>query len=161
MTNPCLLSLRPLFSTYRESAQHSFGLFLFFHFEYPSYVLLISTEEYNDCRKNKWALDRESNREAREYVESVQMAKVTKVFVLLVKKNCVSDDLLCNANKIQNCVLCWILFYELNFDSQKSVKESWWCSTLGYSGKYVGQTGCCKNCVMRVVIICTTHQIVW
>lgn len=86
MTNPCLLSLRPLFSTYRESAQHSFGLFLFFHFEYPSYVLLISTEEYNDCRKNKWALDRESNREAREYVESVQMAKVTKVFVLLVKK---------------------------------------------------------------------------
>jgi len=104
MTNPCLLSLRPLFSAHRESAPPSFFLFLFFHFVYPSYVTLISTEEYRNCRKNKWALDRESNREPREYVESMQMATVNKVSVLLVK-NCVSDYLFCNANKIKYCVL--------------------------------------------------------
>ena len=84
MTNPSMLSLRPLFSAHRESAPPSFCLFLFFHFRYPSYVLLISTE-YKDCKKNKWVLGRESNREPREYLASMQMATATKGFVLLVK----------------------------------------------------------------------------
>lgn len=86
---PLFFITASLFSAYRESAPPSFCLFLFFHFEYSSYVQLISTEEYDDCRKNKWALDRESKGEPRECVESMQMATVTKLFVLLVKKKTV------------------------------------------------------------------------